>query len=148
MQNVTQWDPFCEQPCGDLLADMFGDWVSRLVRQRSPGHGAPLAISVDVTQNEESYTVRADMPGVTREDIRVSIDRNVVTIGAQVKRDGPAGMGETVLREERYVGRRQRSFTLPTEVDLGKARAIYADGVLRLVLPKRAGAEEQTLAIL
>jgi HSP20 family protein len=133
MQNVTQWDPFCEQPCGDLLADMFGDWVSRLV---------------DVTQNEESYTVRADMPGVTREDIRVSIDRNVVTIGAQVKRDGPAGMGETVLREERYVGRRQRSFTLPTEVDLGKARAIYADGVLRLVLPKRAGAEEQTLAIL
>jgi len=147
MANITHWDPFGDRIRLGGLADTFDDWFNRFVRPRMPGTGTPLEISIDVTQDANSYSVKADIPGVKKEDISVSIDGNVVTIGAEVKRESEEKKGETVLREERYVGQMQRSFSLPTEVDQGKAEAKYADGVLRLTLPKKPGSERKTLAI-
>jgi HSP20 family protein len=147
MSNITHWDPFGGRSRGGLLADTFDDWFDRVARQRLAGSGAPMAISIDVTQEPDSYIVQADIPGVKKEDISVSVEGNVVTIGAEVKREHEEKKGETVLRQERYIGQMQRSFSLPTDVDRTKAEAVYADGVLRLTLPKRADAERRTLTV-
>jgi len=147
MANITHWDPFGDRLRLSMLTDTFDDWFNRFVRPRIPGNGTPLSISVDVAEDAKAFTVKADIPGVKKEDISVSIEGNVVTIGAEVKRESQEKKGETVLREERYVGQMQRSFTLPTEVDQAKADAKYADGVLRLTLPKKPGAAKKTLPI-
>ena len=92
--------------------------------------------------------MQADIPGVSKDDIRVSIDGNRVSISAELKdervtRDG----GGKVVRSEREYGQQSRSFMLPHEVDEAGAQARYQDGVLLLDLPKKAGTGGKQLAI-
>ncbi|MBL0140992.1 MAG: Hsp20/alpha crystallin family protein [Betaproteobacteria bacterium] len=108
---------------------------------------APPAIKVDVAETDDRYTVKADMPGVTKEDIRVEVDGNMVSIAAEVRREKIDEKEGKVLRTERHVGTMTRAFTLPMEVDVAKAEAKYAEGVLMLTLPKRRGAPTHRLAI-
>lgn len=121
-------------------SDTFDDWFNRFTRPRLAGDGALMDISIDVTQEPNAYVVKADIPGVKKEDISASVEGNLVSIGAEVKSEREEKKEETVLRQERYVGRLQRNFSLPTDVDQTKAEAVYADGVLRLTLPKRTDA--------
>ncbi len=100
----------------------------------------PPAIKVDVEETEDRYLVKADMPGVAKDDIRVDVDGNQVTIAAEVRRETKDEKAGKVIRSERYMGSMTRSFTLPADVDFEKAEAKYADGVLRLTLPKHKGA--------
>jgi len=95
-------------------------------------------IRVDVKETGESYTVHAELPGVKKENIAIEIEGNEVTITAEVKRDSEAKEGEKVLRSERFYGKAARRFALPVEVDETKADARFNDGVLELVLPKKA----------
>ncbi len=99
----------------------------------------PPTIKVDVAETPERYSVKADMPGVAKEDIRVDVDGNVVSIAAEVRREKVDEKDGKVLRSERYVGTMSRAFTLPVDVDVGRAEATYADGVLTLQLPKTTG---------
>jgi HSP20 family protein len=108
---------------------------------------APPAIKVDVEETPERYTVKADMPGVAKEDIRVDVDGNMVSIAAEVRREKTDEKNGKVLRSERYFGTVSRAFTLPMDVDVGRAEARYADGVLTLMLPKTTGAPAHRLAI-
>jgi HSP20 family protein len=108
---------------------------------------APPSIKVDVKENGECYTVKADMPGVAKEDIRVDVDGNMVTIAAEVRREKTDEKEGKVLRSERYVGAMTRAFTLPMDVDVDKTEAKYADGVLMLTLPKHKGAPTHRVAI-
>ena len=87
----------------------------------------------------DRYLVKADMPGVAKDDIRVDVDGNMVTISAEVRREKKDEKEGKVLRSERYYGTMSRSFTLPVDVEFAKAEAKYADGVLRLTLPKAKG---------
>jgi HSP20 family protein len=137
MANITRYDPF-----GDLARfDPFGafDDFWRLPRPRSLWKGFPEEpeIRVDVTEDDKTYRVKADVPGVKKEDIHVSIDGNQVSISAEVKSEKEEKKGETVIRSERYYGRQYRSFTLAHDVDQGRAEAKYQDGVLELTLPKK-----------
>ncbi|MGE0357775.1 MAG: Hsp20/alpha crystallin family protein [Burkholderiales bacterium] len=108
---------------------------------------APPSIKVDVEEAEDRYLVKADMPGVAKDDIHVDVEGNVVSIAGEVRREKKEEKEGKVLRSERYVGSMTRSFTLPVDVDFGKAEAKYAEGVLTLTLPKHKGTPAHRLAI-
>ena len=104
-------------------------------------------IRLDVTESDGLYLVKADIPGVRKEDIDVRIDGNQVTISAEIKQEKEEGDGGRVLRSERQYGFASRSFALADAVDDAKADARFEDGVLKLSLPKRAAASHKRLAI-
>ena len=87
--------------------------------------------------------VRADIPGVKKEDIKVDVNGNVVSISAEVKEEKEQEQkeGARVIRSERYYGSLSRSFSLGQDVDDKAANAKYTDGVLELTLPKKAGSQ-------
>jgi len=108
----------------------------------------PLQMRLDVSENDRAYSVKADMPGVKKEDINVRIDGNVVQIDAEVKHEKESkSEGGKLLRSERSYGAISRTFSLEQDVDDTKADARYADGVLTLELPKKASAASKKLAI-
>ena len=134
MANITRFDPFNEMD--DLFKGLF-------VRPMRFDLEMPveMKLKMDVTKADDSYTVKAEMPGIKKEDIQVSIDGNQVTISGEVKK------GEEIIRSERYYGKVSRSFTLPHEVDEAKAVAKYTDGVLNLKLPMKVKAATKKLAV-
>jgi HSP20 family protein len=107
----------------------------------------PPAIKMDVEEGADRYVVKADMPGVAKDDIRVDIDGNMVSIAGEVRREKKDEKEGKVLRSERYFGTMTRAFTLPMEVDVAKAEATYADGILTLTLPKHKGTPTHRLPV-
>lgn len=118
----------------DLLRDMAPGFFVRPLH----GEGLPQQIKVDVKEDAEGFTVHAELPGVKKEDIHVTIDGPVVALSAEIKQEDRQTRNERVLRAERYVGQVQRSFQLPVDVDEARAVAKYTDGVLELKLPKKS----------
>jgi len=104
-------------------------------------------VKVDVAENNGAYTVTAELPGVKKDDIQVTIDGAEVTLTAEVKREKEVTQDERVLHTERVFGKVTRSFTLPQEVDEAKAEAKFRDGVLELTLPKKAAAARKQVTI-
>ncbi|ATQ76492.1 stress protein [Massilia violaceinigra] len=103
-------------------------------------------IRMDVSETDQAFVVRADMPGVKKEDVKVAIDGNEVTISADVSQEQEHEEGSSVWRE-RFRGQQYRSFTLPQQVDEEKATATCRDGVLELTLPKKPGSGGKQLTI-
>lgn len=141
MFNITRFNP---------LEEAFEN-VFRGVPVWLPGREmralAPTQVRMDVTESDKEYVVIAEMPGVKKEDISVTIDGNEVTVSAEVKHEKDIKDGETVLRAERYYGKILRVFTLENEVDEATAQAKYLDGVLELKLPKKTVAAAKRLAV-
>ena len=102
---------------------------------------------VEVSEGEQAYTIRAEIPGVKKDDINISIDGDQVAISAEVKNEKEVQDGERVLRSERYYGKVQRAFALGQAVDENGASAKYTDGILELTLPKKAIAQAKRIAI-
>lgn len=135
---------------GNLFDEFFRDVAPGFYVK--PLHGDPLPspaqIKVDVKENDNAYIVNAEVPGVSKEDIHVSLDGNVVTLRAEVKQQDSTGKDEKVLRSERYFGAVSRSFQLPVDLDQTQAKAKYDNGVLTLTLPKKpatGGAQRLTI---
>jgi HSP20 family protein len=101
----------------------------------------------DIAENDKSYTVHAELPGVKKEDIQISIDGDQVSISAEVRREKDVKEGERVLRAERYTGKFYRAFALGSTIDEAAASARYVDGVLELTLPKKAAAAAKRITI-
>ena len=144
MANVTRFDPF-----NDLVDDLFKGFLVRPLAFEGRGDGGlqlPRA-KVDVAEKNGAYVVSAELPGVKKEDIHVSIDGAQVTLEAEVNREKEASQDERVLHSERVYGKLMRSFTLPQEVDESKAEAKFKDGVLELTLPKKAAAQRKQISI-
>ena len=116
-----------------------------------PLHGdnlpSPSQIKIDVKETPSAYTVVAEVPGVAKEDIHVTVEGSVVTLRAEVKQQDSQSEGEKVLRTERYYGAVARSFQLPQDIDQTQAKAKYDNGVLSLTLPKKTASGSQRLAI-
>ena len=126
---------------GNFFDDFFRDVAPGFYIK--PLHGDPLPspeqIKIDVNENDNAYTVNAEVLGVKKEDINVSIDGNIITLSSEIKQeDITVGNSEKVLRSERYYGAISRSFQLPQEVDEKQSKAKYDNGVLTLTLPKKA----------
>jgi HSP20 family protein len=107
----------------------------------------PRQLRMDVTENDKEYQVLAEVPGVKKEEISITINGNQVALSAEVKHEKDAKNGGTMLRAERYYGKVQRSFTLGQEVEEAAAQAKYNDGVLELTLPKKAAGSAKRLAV-
>lgn len=133
----------------ERLDDMFPEMFRRFMRPGVAGLETPGDIRIDVSENDQGYEVRAEVPGVKKEDIRVTIDGNYVSITAETRREKEEklGKGERTLVKELYYGSCSRSFNLAHDVDDKAAIAKYEDGVLKLSLPKRKEASSKTLAI-
>lgn len=126
---------------GSLLNEFFKDMAPGFFV--SPLHGDPLPdpaqIKIDVKENDQAYTVTAEVPGVGKEDIQVSLDGAVVMLRAEVKQQDMQTKDDKTLRSERYFGSISRSFQLPQEIDPSQSKAKYENGVLTLTLPKKQG---------
>ena len=138
MHNVTVYRPFAHTGFDEFFRDFF-----RPVRVEKSA--AP--IKVDVVETDTAFVVKAEIPGVSKDEIQVSIDGDVVTIGADVKRESETKEGERVIRSERYSGSVYRAFTLPVEIDEAASNAKYENGVLELTLAKKPTAVAHKLTI-
>ena len=147
MVNLTRWDPFGDVTRFGLFDQPFDNLVRRFFRSIPVRDETAMTISVDVNESDKAYTVKAEIPGVSKDDISVAIDGNQVSISAEVKKEKEEKEGEKVLHSERYYGSVYRSFTLPMDVDQSKSEAKYANCVLELTLPKKAGAAAKQLEI-
>jgi HSP20 family protein len=146
MSALTRLDPRA-----DLLSfDPFHDFFRRFLRTtEGPAGRLPGEIRLDVTENDKAFVVKAELPGVKREDIRVSVDGNYVSISAESRSETQESSkdGERALLREIHYGSWSRGFTLPCDVDDSEATAIFDNGVLSLTLPKRSPARARTIAI-
>jgi len=143
MAKLTRFDPF-----NDLVDDLFKGFFVRPVAYEGTGElrGA-LRMKVDVAENNGAYVVAAELPGVKKEDIQISVDGTQVTLAAEMKREKEASQDERVLHVERTYGKMSRSFALPQEIDEAKAQAKFQDGVLELTLPKKAAAARRQISV-
>jgi HSP20 family protein len=141
MANITRHDPFAE------MDDFFKGFFLRPVRMELGDTPSLGQIKVDVSEDDQFYRIHAEVPGAKKEDIKVSVDGDVVLISAEVKRDAEQKEGSRVVRSERYYGTVSRAFSLGGDVDESKCNAKYQDGVLELVLPKKAGGRVRQIAV-
>ena len=140
MANSTRYSTF-----DDAFDDLFRGFFVRPLSFEAPASAAP--IRVDVSEDEKAYQIRAEVPGVNKEDINVTIDGDTVAISAEVKNGKEVKNGERVLRSERHYGKLYRAFTLGQAVEEVGTSARYANGVLELTLPKKAAAQAKRVTI-
>ena len=135
MANITRYDPF---------DDFFkGFWMKPVPFPAE----TELKMKIDVKEDDKSFTVKADIPGVKKEDIQVDIDDDRVSLRAVVKKEKEEKKGEKTVYSERAYGMVSRSFTLPVAVDTKEAKAEYKDGVLNLTLPKKGNGAAKRVAV-
>lgn len=101
------------------------------------GSDATRLPAVDLRETEQSYSVQIDLPGIAKEDVKVTIDGKRVAVEAAARADSPAADGERVLVRERSATAFARSFTLPVEIDEAASQARLENGVLNLTLVKK-----------
>jgi len=139
MANITRYNPF-----EDFFQDFGkGFWLKPLPFPA----GTELKMKIDVKEDDKSFTVKADIPGVKKEDIQIDIEDDRISLSAEVKREKEEKKDEKVVYSERAYGMVSRSFTLPVDVDAKAAKAEYKDGVLNLTLPKKGNGSAKRVAV-
>ena len=146
MSQLTHWNPFKSLAKMESAANF--DDLFRSFGMRPGWRELEMMpeIRIDVSEDANAYTVRADIPGVKKEDIEITVEGRDVSISAG-SRQKTEKKGETSLYVERSEGRTFRSFTLPQEVDSQGATAHYEDGVLSLNLPKKPNGKNQRITV-
>jgi HSP20 family protein len=147
MNLIRRGDTPLEQGFNRIVENMFQDFLAPLAqggRRLEEGLAMP---RLDVSETEKSFEVQAELPGVKKEDVKVAIDGQRVTIEGVCQQANEQRQGEQVVYSERSTRRYQRSFTLPSEVDDAGAEARLENGILMLTLPKKQGAAARRLTI-
>lgn len=146
-KNMMRFNPFSNiarfEPFGNM-EEMFKDFRLQPSRQNLD---AETRIKMNVSETDQAYTVKAEIPGVKKEDIKVAIEGNQVSISAVMKKEKVEKKGETVVCRERHQGRQYRRFKLEQDIDDSKAEARFQDGILELTLPKKTGSMKKQLEI-
>ena len=126
---------------------LFDDAFDRFF---SAGALAPAALrspALDVTETDAGYKVTLDLPGVAKDDIKITIDGRQVSVSAQSQREQTKQDGERVIYRERAASSFARSFTLPEAIDQGASKAKYDNGVLTIELAKKRNGSAKSLTI-
>ena len=139
MNELRMFDPLALDPFEDSLRSLMRPW--RMETMEAP------RIKIDLSELDSSYLVKAEIPGVRKEDIDVRVDGNMVTISAEARKEKEEKKEGRLLRRERQQGFASRTFTLACPVEEGRAEALYIDGVLELKLPKKAATSTKRLSI-
>jgi HSP20 family protein len=117
----------------DDFDNLFEGFFRPLRRTEAPQGLVP---ALDVVERENEYVVRAEMPGVKKDDIDITLADGVLTISGETKDEREEKEGDRVLRQERRFGKYTRSLRLGTDIDEKNVKANYRDGVLELTLAK------------
>ena len=140
-----------EDQFGRLVESMFEDMfapfglgASALAPWQSAG---AIQARLNVTENDNAFDVEVEMPGVKKEDVKVTVEKQRVTIEGESRRENEQREGDNVVYAERSNGKFIRSFMLPTNVDETSALAQMENGILKLTLPKKADAGGTRLTI-
>ncbi len=143
MSNLARLNPFSElrDPFSD---DFFKGFALRPVFRMMESEPQ---MRLDLSEDDKNFFVKAEIPGVKKEDIKVSVDGNLVSLSAEVKKEKEQKEGAKLIRSERYYGSVSRSFTLDESVDQSAALAKYENGVLQLTLPKKHNGQSHVLKI-
>jgi HSP20 family protein len=135
-----------EDQFGRMVESMFQDFLAPLQGRRGQEDGLGLP-RLDVSETDAAFEIQAELPGVRKEDIKVSVEGSRVTIEGECQQGNEQRQGEQVVYSERSTRRYQRSFTLPSEVDDTGAEARLENGILMLTLPKKQGNAARRLTI-
>lgn len=136
------WDPF------DILSD-FQDEMNRAFGRtltRRDGWTKAFSPDIDIREEADRFILNADLPGMRKEDLDISILGNQLTLKGERKYEKEVKEKDYHYSERSY-GTFSRSFQLPAEVDAGKVRATYQDGVLELVLPKSETSKRKQITV-
>jgi HSP20 family protein len=136
-----------EDGFGRLVESMFEDFFAPMAAGAALRPSDTSIPRLDMTETEQAYEVQAEMPGVEKEDLKVAIDHQRVTIEGECRKANERREGENVVYSERSTRKFMRSFTLPSEVDDAAAQAKLENGVLHLTLPKKQGGAVRRLDI-
>ncbi len=147
--TLVKWDPFRElEEMSERLNWMF----AKPTTHPTVGQGkevmtvADWTPTVDITETEGEYAIKAELPEVRKEDVKITVEDGVLTLQGERKQEKEE-TGRKYHRIERSYGRFVRSFTLPDTVDESKVRADYAEGVLHLHLPKSEKAKPKQIEV-
>jgi len=144
---IVRWDPFRElQSMQDRMNRIFGDVYARRGDDDVMARGDWMPL-VDIYENDRhELLIKAEMPGMKREDIDIKVENNTLTIRGERRRESEV-REEQYHRVERSYGSFSRSFSLPSTVDSEKVSAEYKDGVLTILLPTREEAKPRQVAV-
>jgi HSP20 family protein len=146
---LVKWDPFREL---EEMSERLNRMIARPSSNQAVGQGrevmtvADWTPTVDISETEAEYAIKAELPEVKKEDVKVTVEDGVLTIQGERKQEKEE-KGKKYHRIERSYGRFVRSFTLPDTVDEGKVRAEYAEGILNLHLPKSEKAKPKQIDV-
>jgi HSP20 family protein len=146
LNNLKTYEPFA-----DMVRTPMFDWAGLFDMPRTrfalPTLRGEPDIRMDVTEDANAYRVKAQIPGVKKEDIHVAVEGNTVSISAEIERKKETRKDETLLCSELYQGKVARTFTVMSDVDDTMAEARYENGILELTLPKKVGKATKALEI-
>lgn len=141
-----QGSPVSRWAAGDDLDRVFEGFF-RPMRGLEEATTDNFAPPIDITERENEFVVRTDLPGVKKEDINITLENGVLTISAEYKKEDEQKEGDRVIRQERRYGRYVRSLRLGVPIDEKKIKANYKDGVLELMLPKAEEAKPKKISV-
>jgi HSP20 family protein len=145
--SLVRWDPFRElEDMSDRLNRMFGRPVARPESGKEAITVADWIPAVDISETDAEYLIKAELPEVKKEDVKVTVQHGVLTIHGERKQEKEE-KGKRYHRVERSYGSFTRSFTLPDEVDETKVRAEFKDGMLHLHLAKSEKAKPKAIDV-
>ncbi|MBX5440106.1 MAG: Hsp20/alpha crystallin family protein [Solirubrobacteraceae bacterium] len=137
--TMTRWRPFAE------LEDMRRR-MERMFEDLGDGNGRRWTLAIDLVERDDRYVMRADVPGISPEDVKIEVDDDVLTVSAQHEESAEEQDGTYVRRERRY-GSFSRSITLPKGVGPDDIEATCKDGVLEVSFPKPKEEERRPVTI-
>jgi HSP20 family protein len=146
--SMVRFDPFRElSTMQDRINRIFGDAYTRRYDDGDLTQRGEWLPAVDIYENaNQEIVLKAELPGITREDIDLRVENNTLTLRGERKRDTEVKQ-EQYHRVERSYGGFTRSFSLPTRIDTEKVRAEFKDGVLSITLPVKAEAKPRQIEV-
>jgi HSP20 family protein len=142
--SIVRWEPFQEM---DDLVRRFSSLMGRAALRQQHGQAfndwAPIA---NISETDKEYLIKAELPEVKKEDVKVMLDNGVITISGERKQQKEQ-KDENEIRVESFYGTFSRSFALPDNVDANGIKAESKDGVLRISIPKTGGTQHKAIAI-
>lgn len=144
---LVRWDPFRElEEVSDRLNRVFARPATRATNGKETMIVADWAPSVDISETESEYQIKAEIPDVKKEDVKVTLEDGVLTIQGERKHETEE-KGKKYHRIERSYGSFVRTFSLPDVIDDNKVKAEFKDGVLNLHLPKSEKAKPKAIEV-
>lgn len=152
MSALTRWEPFRIDPFLELedMSNRLSRIFGRTPVPKSGGKEemtvAEWSLLVDITEDDKEYLIKAELPEVKKEDVKLNIHDDVLSISGERKYEKEE-KGKKYHRVERAYGSFVRSFTLPEDADAGKVAAEYKDGILKVHLPKSERAKPKSIEV-